>query len=46
MTEGIPRYFVQGPEKDELLTDSKLGIAEAINECIGVGASPMEEASQ
>jgi hypothetical protein len=38
----------QGPEKDELLTDNELGIAEAMNECIavGVGAFPMEEASQ
>jgi hypothetical protein len=48
MTEGIPRYFVQGPDRDELLTDNELGIAEAMNECIGVGvgASPMEEASR
>ena len=48
MTEGLPRYFVQGPEKDELLTDNELGIVEAMNECIGVGvgASSMEKAQQ
>jgi hypothetical protein len=44
MDEGIPRYLVEGPDKDELLSDNELGIAEAMNECIGVGvgASSME----
>lgn len=48
MTEGIPGYLVQGPDEEELLTDNELGIAEAMNECngLGVGASSMEEASQ
>jgi hypothetical protein len=46
MKEGIPRYLVEGPDRDELLTDNELGLAEAMNECIGVGigTSSMEAA--
>jgi hypothetical protein len=43
MTEGIPRY----PDQDnELLTDNEIGLAEAMNECtgVGVGMSSMEAA--
>jgi hypothetical protein len=46
MSEGIPRYLVEGPDQDELLTNNELGLAEAMNECIGVGVgkSSMEAA--
>jgi hypothetical protein len=46
MSEGIPRYLVEGPDQDELLTNNELGLAEAMNECIvvGVGVSTMEAA--
>lgn len=46
MSEGIPRYLVEGPGQDELLTENELGLAEAMNECIGVGIgmSSMEAA--
>ena len=46
MSEGIPRYLVEGPDQDELLTDNELGIAEAMNKRIGVGVgvSTMEAA--
>ena len=46
MAEGIPRYLVEGPDQDELLTENELGLAEAMNECIGVGVgiSSMEAA--
>src|ERR687891_334246 len=37
MAEGIPRYLMEGPDQDELLTENELGLAEAMNECIGVG---------
>lgn len=48
MSEGIPRYLVEGPDQDELLTDNELGIAEAMNKCIGVGVgvSSIEAALQ
>jgi hypothetical protein len=48
MTEAKPRYLVQGPDEDELLTDNELGIAEPMNECIGmgVGVSSMGKAGQ
>ena len=48
MSEGIPRYLIEGPDQDELLTDNELGIAEAMNKCIGVGVgvSSMETALQ
>lgn len=44
----IPRYPVEGLDEDELLTDNELGIAEAINQYIGVGVgvSSTEEARQ
>jgi hypothetical protein len=41
-----PRYLVEGPDQDELLTDNELGFAEAMNKCIGVGSSSMEAALQ
>ena len=37
MKEGIPEYFVEGADEEELLTNNELGISEAMNKCIGVG---------
>jgi hypothetical protein len=41
VSEGIPRYLVEEPDQDELLTNNELGLAEAMNECIGVGVVGM-----